>query len=104
MTAMKVLFAYDGTDCSKAALHDIVNVGLPSNSTIYVLSVCEAGDMVAVNLASMVGFAEVGYGNEALATVSETMVQQAYHFARSAAEEIQISLPEVHVSYGTLEG
>lgn len=101
---MKVLFAYDGADCSKAALHDLVNIGIPAGSTIYVVSVCEAGDMVAVNLANMVGMAEVGFAGEALASVSETMIQQAHHFARSAADEIERLLPEVNVSIGTPEG
>jgi nucleotide-binding universal stress UspA family protein len=101
---MKVLFAYDGADCSKAALHDLVNAGIPSGSTIYVISVCEAGDMVASNLANMVGMAEIGMGGEALAVVSETMVQQAHEFASSAASEIERLLPDVNVSFGTPEG
>lgn len=101
---MKVLFAYDGADCSKAALHDLMNIGLPAGSTVYVVSVCEAGDMVAVNMASMAGMAEMGIGGEALATVSETMVQQAYQFARSAADEIEKHLPDMHVSIVTTEG
>src|SRR5688572_6758947 len=38
---MKILFAYDGSRCSEAALDDLVRAGLPDSSELLVMSVAE---------------------------------------------------------------
>jgi nucleotide-binding universal stress UspA family protein len=38
---MKILIAYDGSDCANAALDDLRKAGLPSNSEAFILSVAE---------------------------------------------------------------
>ncbi|HEY8461048.1 MAG TPA: universal stress protein, partial [Blastocatellia bacterium] len=38
---MKILVAYDGSECADAALHDLRRAGLPADARIKVLSVIE---------------------------------------------------------------
>jgi nucleotide-binding universal stress UspA family protein len=42
--AMKVLFAYDGSEASEAALLDLPRAGIPTGSTVVVMTVDRAGD------------------------------------------------------------
>ena len=39
---MKILIAYDGSDCSKEAIKDLRRAGLPRESEALVVSVCDA--------------------------------------------------------------
>src|SRR6185369_6832420 len=40
---MKLLIAYDGSDCSDAALDDLVRAGLPETGEVLIISVGEVG-------------------------------------------------------------
>ena len=38
---MKILIAYDGSDCAKAALEDLKSAGLPTKAEALVLSIAD---------------------------------------------------------------
>jgi nucleotide-binding universal stress UspA family protein len=101
---MKVLLAYDGADCSVAALNDLAYAGIPAGATIQVLSVCEASILTSASIASMAGMGEIGLGGEALATVHESLMQHTHELSATAAEELRRMLPNANLSAMTADG
>ncbi len=92
---MKVLIAYDGSECSDAAVVDLRRAGLPPNTEAFVLSVAEMP----------VGLATATFGNVAAGSgyfVPEAMevdvstgtrLEEAHAFAARAADRLRADFP-----------
>lgn len=98
---MRVLIAYDGSECANGAIQDLRRAGLPENTSAFVLSVAEL-------------FIEVGeLPPEGDADSASTIVRQARKLAREAiaeardmavigAERVASLFPGWHVESGAV--
>ena len=100
-TRMKILIAYDGSDCADAALNDLQRAGLPSKADALVISVAEAWlpppPPSSYEIVETV-LADKGATKEA--KVSETdsgALADAQALATEAATRIQSSFPDWNV-------
>lgn len=80
---MKVLIAYDDSDCSKAALDDLKNAGLPEDTEVLILTVIENLSLI---------FENEGNGTEQ--PVSET-IRQMRNKAHTTLEETKKNIASV---------
>lgn len=103
---MKILIAYDGIDCSKAALNDLVRAGLPSIADAIVLSVGEvlmpppsSYEIVGADLPRRVRSA-VAVGHMEVAKV----LDEAHEAAVEAGRRLQREFPNWHISAEVLGG
>lgn len=86
---MKVLIAYDGSECSEAAIRDLSRAGLPDSGEMVVLSVAElAPDLEAVPYYApgLEGFGVVGYD---VASLTERTVARHNEIAERGAEQVR---------------
>lgn len=81
---MKILIAYDGSACGKAAIHDLKRAGLPEQCEVVVLSVAE------VWLPPLSSYEILG--SETAGTLSERK-QLAYDLANEAAGRLRTLFP-----------
>jgi nucleotide-binding universal stress UspA family protein len=103
---MKILIAYDGIDCSKAALDDLVRAGLPSIADAIVLSVGEvlmppppSYEIVGADLPRRVRTA-VAVGHMEVSKV----LDEAHEVAVEAWRRLQREFPNWHISAEVVGG
>lgn len=99
---MNILLAYDGSNSSKLAIAELVNVGIPPESTIHVLSIGELN--VAIERSLAMGMGEFPYGNDTLSSILGQATQSTEQLASEAKREIERLLPNVKVSSDSLLG
>jgi nucleotide-binding universal stress UspA family protein len=99
---MKVLIAYDGSDCADAALHDLRRAGLPRDVEAVVMTVADVilppplpviADAGKLGFPSHIPAVPSGAGEQAFGAVEE-----AYALATRARERLQADFPswDVH--------
>jgi nucleotide-binding universal stress UspA family protein len=76
---MKILIAYDGSECSEAALNDLKKAGLPPKADVLILSVADAWLPIGPD------FMTTGSPGEYVAKSAE----EALEFAQKASERIK---------------
>jgi nucleotide-binding universal stress UspA family protein len=100
-TRMRILIAYDGSDCAEAAIQDLERAGLPSKADALIISVAEPGfppssassDEIFDSLYAKDSTAISGkIGERELDSLAE-----AQTMAAKAGERIQSSFPDWHV-------
>jgi nucleotide-binding universal stress UspA family protein len=97
---MKLLIAYDGSECSDAAIVDLRRAGLPLSAQALVLSVADCSPVVA-----SVPYAAAAAGpgllvaenNEVEVSVADAL-KQANRFAAEAADRLRADFPKWQVS------
>ena len=100
MTMMKILIAYDGSDCAKAALEDLKNAGFPIKAEALVLSVADVFvpppfDEQLDNTFPMYVPEGVKLAHER----AERKLKQAQAMAQEASERVKGIFPDWQVSY-----
>jgi len=85
---MKILIAYDGSECSNAAIADLPRAGLPAEAEVQILSVTEAAQ--PANEAPYL--AMVGGGEFPLLEDTEPAVDMAIQTSGGLAEQARIRL------------
>jgi nucleotide-binding universal stress UspA family protein len=103
---MKLLIAYDGSDCSRAAVDDLIYAGLPSGTQALVLTAAEtwlpkdADDGAHVETFGFTGAETIKQMREAAAE----KLAESEGLARDAAAQIQERFPEWQVSNKSVGG
>jgi hypothetical protein len=103
---MKVLIAYDGSDCANGAIQDLRRAGLPANTLAYVLSVAE----LFVDLGQLPAADEAGSSPTASAIVNQARkvareaVAEARDTAAAAADRVVSLFTAWHVESGAVTG
>ena len=92
---MKVLIAYDGSDCSNAAIENLKRAGLPHEGEALVVSVADE---------SWPHTKSPGTEKSTFANPWADSLQEAETFAKSAADQIQSGFPAWTVSSEALWG
>jgi nucleotide-binding universal stress UspA family protein len=100
---MKILIAYDGSDCADAALEDLKNAGLPKTAEAIVMSLADVFLPPPINeeldnIFPMYVPAGVRRAHER----AERKVKEAEAMAKRASEQIKKSFPEWHVNHKAL--
>jgi nucleotide-binding universal stress UspA family protein len=100
---MKILIAYDGSECADAALEDLKSAGLPKTAEATVMSLADVFlpppiDEEVDNTFPMYVPAGVRRAHER----AEREVKEAESMAKRASEQIKKSFPEWHVRYEAL--
>jgi nucleotide-binding universal stress UspA family protein len=106
--SMKILIAYDGSNCAEAALDDLTRAGLPQESEAIVISVAE------VWLPPPPSMYEIGVEGEqvepaaqpkSVQTVESPALKEAQALALNAAERVRSNFPswkvEAESTYGS---
>lgn len=97
---MKILIAYDGSDCAKAALEDLKSAGLPTKAEALVLSIADVFvpppfDDELDNTFPMYVSAGVRRAHER----AERKLKQAQAMAKQASEQVKDAFPDWQVGY-----
>ena len=97
---MKILIAYDGSDCAKAALEDLKNAGLPAKAEALVLSIADVFvpppyDEELDNTFPMYVPEGVKLAHER----AERKLKQAQAVAKEASERVKKAFPDWQVSF-----
>lgn len=97
---MKILIAYDGSDCAKAALEDLKSAGLPTKAEAMVLSIADVFvpppfDEELDNTFPMY----VPEGVKLAHKRAERKLKEAQAMARQASEQVKETFPNWQVSY-----
>ena len=111
---MKVLIAYDGSDCSKEAIKDLRRAGLPRETEALVVSVCEAAlplpeatattlDLVNVPQAKLIAYEIEARAEEARAQALRA-VEEAHRLAEEAVEQLKSDFPAWDVRAEAMAG
>jgi len=100
---MKVLIAYDGSECSDAAIMDLRRAGLPAVADVLVLSVAEISQRV---MAVPYGALAAGPGMfvpESMESDSSSdhQLQEVKAFAAQAADRLRADFPSWHINTET---
>jgi len=92
---MKILIAYDGTECSDAAIADLRRAGLPAVAEVMVLSVAEISPhTVAVPYALPVASSGVFLPDESPGDISiDKQLRESQAFAAQAAARLRADFP-----------
>lgn len=110
---MKVLIAYDGSDCSKEAIKDLRRAGLPRETEALVVSVCDAAlppaaAVPASNLINVPQARLIAYEIEARVKEARSQALRAVEEAHKLAEEVvgqlKSSFPAWHVRVEAMAG
>lgn len=90
--AMRILIAYDGSECAKAALEDLKQAGFPDPVEALVISVA---DVFLPPIGSMEMSIPESFATQAelSQTLSKEMVKKACAFAEEAAKNLRLSFP-----------
>src|SRR5689334_4767399 len=83
-SGMKVLVAYDGSDCAEAMLDDLQRAGLPAHAEALVLTVAEE----LIPAPASIGGVETGFWQDELAAR-----QKALALAQQTAQRLQQFFP-----------
>ena len=97
---MKVLIAYEGSECSDAAIVDLPRAGLPAAGVTVVLSVAETSPQLA---AAPYGALVSGPGMYVPQSVDEALagghhLEDAQNFAEQAANRLRADFPGWHIT------
>ena len=100
MKMMKILIAYDGSDCAKAALEDLKSAGLPTKAEALVLSIADVFvpppfDEELDNTFPMY----VPEGVKLAHKRAERKLKEAQAMASQASEQVKETFPDWQVSY-----
>ena len=97
---MKILVAYDGSDCADAALEDLKRAGLGVGAEVLVMSVADV--FVPPPIVDEVDNASPVYVPESIKRAHDrarNKLDQAETLARKASKQIRLSFPNWHVRY-----
>ena len=94
---MKLLFATDGSDFSKAALEEIANRPYPSESSIHIISIID-------NVAFTPGSSPMGAMNEFYAESARTALSKAKENIEMAEKVLRMKNPALTVTTAILTG
>jgi nucleotide-binding universal stress UspA family protein len=94
--AMKILIAYDGTECSDAAIVNLRRAGLPADAHALVLSVAEGSPRPASvpYLAAVSGAGMIFPDNTPSEESTARHLQQAQAFAAQGAQRLRADFPD----------
>lgn len=98
--AMKVLFAYDGSECADAALRDLGRAGIGSESEILVMSLADV--FVPATAEGEADDTLPAYMPEGLKRAHERArhkLEEAESLAKRASEQIRLLFPDWRVSH-----
>lgn len=104
---MKLLVCYDGSNCSEAALDDLVRAGLPGEGKALVLSVAEVWLPPPGRNGNITGIkptAEIERIIQKHREMAEKKVAEAHSLANRARERLQNILPQWEISAGATYG
>jgi len=97
---MKILIAYDGSDCADAALRDLGRAGLPQRADAIVMSVADVFVPPPINKEIDNTFPMyLPAGIKRAHERAEQKLKEAESMARRAAEAIQERFPEWQINY-----
>ncbi len=100
---MKILIAYDGSECADAALEDLENAGLPNTGEAIVMSVADVLLPPPINEAVDNTFPMyVPAGVRRALERAERKVKEAETMARRASEQVKKSFPDWQVHHRAL--
>lgn len=100
---MKLLIAYDGSECADAALEDLKNAGLPKAVEAIVMSLADVFVPPPINEVVDNSFPMyVPAGVRRAHERAEREVKKAELMAKRASEQIKKSFPEWHVRHEAL--
>ena len=97
---MKILVAYDGSECSEIALEDLKHAGLPAEADVLVMSLADV--FVPPPLEKEVDYTVSLYEPEGIKQAHERAqhkLNQAAGLAKRASEQIKSLFPNWHVRY-----
>ena len=111
---MKILVAYDGSDCSKEAIKDLRRAGLPRESEALAVSVCETAlplpeattptsNLVNVPKAKLIAYEIEARAEEARAQILRA-VEEAHKLAEEAAQQLKSDFPGWNVRAEAMVG
>ena len=100
---MKLLIAYDGSDCAESALDDLVHAGLPESGEAFVLSVAEVWlpppPPSSYEIVEMATTAKSPLGLEHKYMAASAAVKDANDLAAKAAERFETLFPRWSVKH-----
>jgi nucleotide-binding universal stress UspA family protein len=100
---MKILIAYDGSECSDAALEDLKSAGLPKTAEAIVMSLADVFLPPPINEEVDNTFPMyVPAGVRRAHERAEREVKEAESMAKRASEQVKRSFPEWHVRHEAL--
>lgn len=100
---MKLLVAYDGSECADAALDDLKNAGLPRTAEAIVMSLADVFLPPPINEEVDNTFPMyVPAGVKRAHERAEGKLKEAESMAKRASEKIKKSFPEWHIGYEAL--
>lgn len=100
---MKILVAYDGSECADAALEDLKSAGLPKTAEAIVMSLADVFQPPPINEEVDNTFPMyVPAGVRRAHERAERKVKEAETMAKRASEQIKKSFPEWHVRHEAL--
>lgn len=94
---MKLLFATDGSDFSKAALEEITNRPYPSDSSVHIISIID-------NVAFTPGSSPMGAMNEFYAESARMAMGKAKDNIENAEKVLQIKNPSLAITTEIING
>jgi nucleotide-binding universal stress UspA family protein len=97
---MKILIAYDGSDCAKAALDDLGRAGMPREADATILSVSEVWLPLAHNSATRTSAAQPGLPRQTLRSAAATTqpVTEILALALQARSRLQSHFPAWNIN------
>jgi nucleotide-binding universal stress UspA family protein len=105
---MRLLIAYDGSECADAALDDLTHSGLPANGEALVMTVADVWlpppPPSAVEIVEMSTLARGALGLERKYMAASQAVIDANKLAASAAERFQAKFPKWKVNHEAVWG
>lgn len=97
---MKILIAYDGSDCAAACLEDLKNAGLPTTAEAVVISLADVFLPPAIDVASEgTEPVYVPAGVQRARAHADEELQHAESLAKKAAAQVKASFPQWQVSH-----
>jgi nucleotide-binding universal stress UspA family protein len=100
---MKILIAYDSSDCANAALEDLKSAGLPKTAEVLVMSIADVFVPPPINKEVDEAFPMyVPDGVRRAHERAERKLKQAEAMAEGAAEQVRKAFPEWHVHHEAL--
>src|SRR5678816_3289360 len=98
--AMKILVAYDGSECGNAALQDLKRAGLSAESEVLVMSLADV--LVPPSITGQADDTGPVYVPESVKRAHERarhILEEAEGLAKRASEQIKAMFPRWRVSY-----
>jgi nucleotide-binding universal stress UspA family protein len=95
---MKILIAYDGSECSDAAIVDLRRAGLPAIAEVMVLSVAELPLQMAQVPYDVMACGRGMLGANVCEPSSDELLQEAQNDAAQAADRLHADFPQWKIS------